>query len=146
MLDQQSTQATGDLALKVTDLTVKYRVGRITHTAVSNVSFAVRKGSIVALVGESGSGKSSLAHSLVGLLARNGRVDGGSVELGGTDVTGLTEREMQAIRGRRVGFVPQDPMMSLNPTMVIGRQVAEAACGARGAGRLAGMLRRRCGR
>ncbi len=111
--------------LSVRDLEVTYRSGRSETPAVRNISFDVAAGELVSLVGESGSGKSSTAHAIVDLLPAGTRVDG-HLELDGTRLTGLTGRQWRAIRGRRIGFVPQDPTASLNPTKRVGRQVAEA--------------------
>jgi len=77
------------------------------------------------LVGESGSGKSTLARAIVRLLPRNGRITTGSVELEGRDVTNMSERELESIRGSRVGFVFQDPDAYLDPVFSIGRQVSD---------------------
>jgi peptide/nickel transport system ATP-binding protein len=80
----------------------------------------------VAIVGGSGSGKSTTVHAIVRLLARNGRITGGSLTFEGRDLRALRERELEAIRGRSIGFVPQDPMQSLDPVQRIGKQVAES--------------------
>jgi peptide/nickel transport system ATP-binding protein len=93
--------------------------------AVDGVSLTVRKGELLGLVGESGCGKTMTALSVMRLLPQGGRITGGSVLLEGTDLTGLSEWQMRTVRGRRVGMVFQDPMTSLNPTIPIGRQVAE---------------------
>ncbi|MGI6245647.1 MAG: dipeptide ABC transporter ATP-binding protein [Pseudochelatococcus sp.] len=94
--------------------------------ALRDVSFTIRPGEVVAIVGESGSGKSTLAASLVGLLARNARIDDGRVLLDGTDVTRLPESGWRHVRGVRIGFIPQDPGQSFNPVRRVGEQVVEA--------------------
>ncbi len=94
-------------------------------TAVDGVSFTIDKGERVAIVGESGSGKSAMAMSLLRLLAHPGRVAGGQVLLDGRDLAGLSERALNAIRGREVGTVFQDPMSSLDPVMKVSRQMVE---------------------
>ncbi len=93
--------------------------------AVNGVSFSVAPGEVVAIVGESGSGKSVTALSILGLVAEPGRVVGGSIELGGEDLTRATERRLREVRGDRVSMIFQDPMTALNPYLTIGEQLAE---------------------
>ncbi len=114
-----------DALLLVDRLSVGYRSGRTTVQAVRDVSFTVAPGETVALVGGSGSGKSTTAHSIVRLLPPSAVVGGGRVLLRGEDLTRLPPRALRAVRGRRVGLIPQDPAVSLNPVLRIGRQVAE---------------------
>jgi peptide/nickel transport system ATP-binding protein len=111
--------------LQVQGLRVDYRTAAGPLPALDGVDLAVDPGEVVAVVGESGSGKSTLAHAVVGLLPANGRVTAGRVVLAGEDVTGLPEKAMRRVRGRRVGLVPQDPTVSLNPVQRVGEQVAE---------------------
>ncbi|GAA4202007.1 dipeptide ABC transporter ATP-binding protein [Actinocatenispora rupis] len=108
--------------LDIRNLTVAYGP----RTVLRGVDLTVRSGEVVALVGESGSGKTTLAHAVVGLLPRGGRITGGQVRLDGIDLTGLGERSLRAVRGARIGFVPQDPGVALNPLRRVGDQVAEA--------------------
>nr|WP_073456905.1 ABC transporter ATP-binding protein [Pseudonocardia thermophila] len=111
--------------LQVEDLRVSYGGVLGELQAVDGVSLTVEPGEVVAVVGESGSGKSTLAMAVLGLLPGTGRIDGGRVVLDGQELTGLSEREMRAVRGHRIGLVPQDPTVSLNPVTRIGDQVAE---------------------
>jgi oligopeptide transport system ATP-binding protein len=94
--------------------------------AVNSVSFAVRPGELLGVVGESGSGKSVTMMSLIGLLpsppARNA---GGEVLLDGRDILNLTADQLREVRGRKIGFVFQDPMTSLNPVFTVGNQIME---------------------
>ena len=111
--------------LQVRDLVVEYEGRGERVQAVRGVSFDVHAGEVVALVGESGSGKSTTAHAVVGLLPGGGRVVGGSVRLHDGELVGLTAKAWQQVRGARIGLVPQDPGIALNPVARIGDQVAE---------------------
>ncbi|HXW80852.1 MAG TPA: ABC transporter ATP-binding protein, partial [Acidimicrobiales bacterium] len=111
--------------LEVEELSVYYRSGRRRLDAVRGVSFEVAPAETVALVGGSGSGKSTTAQAIVRLLPANGVIASGRVVLGGDELTKFGPRALRAIRGRRIGFVPQDPAVSLNPVHRIGRQVGE---------------------
>jgi oligopeptide/dipeptide ABC transporter ATP-binding protein len=95
--------------------------------AVDGVSFTVEAGETFGLVGESGSGKTTTCHSLVRLLPPSARIVGGRIDLDGENLLDLSEREMRAVRGRRVASILQDPMASLDPLFSIGNQVAEPA-------------------
>lgn len=95
--------------------------------AVRGVSFHVNQGETVGVVGESGSGKSVTALSLMRLVPNpSGRIVGGSIVLDGQDILRLPPRELREVRGGRMSMVFQDPFSSLNPTMTLGTQVAEA--------------------
>ncbi len=108
--------------LSISGLSVSYGP----NEAVADLDLALTAGETVAVVGESGSGKSTLAAAVLGLLPAAGRVTGGSIEVAGRQVVGAAERTLRAIRGRVVALVPQDPTVSLNPTLRIGPQIAEA--------------------
>ena len=118
--------------VEVRDLAVSYSVAGERVEALKQVTFSLAPGETLAIVGESGSGKSTLANALLGLLPGNARVDQGQVWVEGVDVAHASERTWRTVRGRTVGLVPQDPMVSLNPTLRIGRQIAEALVLARG--------------
>jgi peptide/nickel transport system ATP-binding protein len=95
--------------------------------AVDDVSFSVRRGETLAIVGESGCGKSVTALSIMRLVPDPpGKIVGGSIMLEGTDLLGLDEDEMRAVRGNRISMIFQEPMTSLNPVMRIGDQITEA--------------------
>jgi oligopeptide/dipeptide ABC transporter ATP-binding protein len=110
--------------LKLEGLTIGFRSGDAVVQVVHGVSWSVRKGEAVGLVGESGSGKSVTALSILGLLPENAQVKGRAF-LSGVDLLSLSPRELLEARGRDVGMVFQDPLSSLDPTMVIERQVVE---------------------
>ncbi|MBO4206773.1 dipeptide ABC transporter ATP-binding protein [Micromonospora echinofusca] len=112
--------------LTIEDLTVEYLVGGRRVRAVEQADLSVSSGEIVALVGESGSGKSSIAHAVLGALPAAGRIVGGRIGFDGLDLARLSERRFNQVRGRSLGFIPQDPMSSLNPLHRIGTQVTES--------------------
>jgi peptide/nickel transport system ATP-binding protein len=118
--------------IDVRDLAVAYHVGGQVNQAVRGVSFRVDKGETIAIVGESGSGKSTLANAILGLLPDNAEVTSGQLLVDGIDLTHATEKVKRQIRGGTIGLVPQDPMVSLNPTLRIGRQIAESLIQAHG--------------
>ena len=93
--------------------------------AVRGVSLSVGKEKF-AIVGESGSGKSLTARSLMQLLPGNASIEADKLSFDGIDLRGASEKTLRQIRGKRVGFILQDPKYSLNPVMTIGQQIAEA--------------------
>ena len=112
--------------LEVRDLRVHFRTHGGEVQAVRGVSFDLHKGETLCIVGESGCGKSVTAQTIMRLIPMPpGRIVSGSIRFQGKDLTKLSEREMQRVRGRSMGMIFQDPMTSLNPTMTIGRQIAE---------------------
>lgn len=112
--------------LKVRDLEVSFSTSEGDVHAVKGVDLTVYPGQTVAIVGESGSGKSTSAHAVIGLLPGNGRVTGGTIEFAGRDITHLSAKDSEALRGSEIGLVPQDPMSNLNPVWRIGYQVKES--------------------
>jgi peptide/nickel transport system ATP-binding protein len=111
--------------LEVEDLKtqIKLRSG-IVH-AVDGLSFEVEKGETVGIVGESGCGKTMAAMSIMRLLPHRAYIAGGQIRLDGRDLVPLKNDQIRRVRGNDIGIVFQDPMTSLNPTMTIGRQIAE---------------------
>lgn len=118
--------STAQAVLQVSDLSIGYRTGEGRVDGVSHINFSLYPGEILAVVGESGSGKSTTAAALVGLLASNGRIESGSILLNGTQQVAASERQWRNLRGNVLGFVPQDPGLSLDPVKRIGAQLQEA--------------------
>lgn len=112
--------------LSVRDLKVAFKVGKRENEVLHGVDLDVFPGETVAIVGESGSGKSTMMHAVINLLPGTGRITDGSVRWNGRELVGIKRREMETIRGREIGLVPQDPMSNLNPVWSIGFQVEEA--------------------
>lgn len=112
--------------LEVKDLEISFDTYAGTVRAIRNVSFDLYKGETLAIVGESGSGKSVTTRSIMGLLASNANIDNGEIIFKNSDIVKKTEKEMQKIRGKEIAMIFQDPMTSLDPTMPIGKQVAES--------------------
>jgi peptide/nickel transport system ATP-binding protein len=108
--------------LRTDRLSVSYGSQQVVH----DVSFELGRGKCLALIGESGSGKSTIARAVLRLLPNGGHATG-RVEFNGQDILGLPERHFRSLRGRSIGFVPQDPSNALNPVRTIGVQAAEAA-------------------
>ncbi|MBT8498260.1 ABC transporter ATP-binding protein [Pantoea agglomerans] len=111
--------------LAVNNLTLSYRSGNRWQPVVHNVSFELQPGEMVALVGESGSGKTTTAQAIMGLMAENGRREGGEILLNGVDISQWSQKRFDTLRGARISLVPQDPGNSLNPVKTVGEQVEE---------------------
>ncbi|WP_292718363.1 ABC transporter ATP-binding protein [Microbacterium sp. 13-71-7] len=112
--------------LRIRDLKVAFDTQSGSREVLHGVNLELFAGETLAIVGESGSGKSTTASAIVNLLPGTGHVTAGSITLDGQELTGLTEGQMEKIRGREIGYVPQDPMSNLNPVWSIGFQVKEA--------------------
>lgn len=112
--------------LEIKDLSFSFHTYGGIVRSVRGVSFDVNKGEIVGIVGESGCGKSVTAQCIVRLNPEPpGFFDKGSIKYNGQEITTMTDKEMRKIRGVEIGFIFQDPMTSLNPTMKIGKQIEE---------------------
>ncbi|MCT6824839.1 dipeptide ABC transporter ATP-binding protein [Bartonella apis] len=111
--------------LDVQNLSVSYfdngRWNEVTH----NVSFSLENGEALALVGESGSGKTTTAQAILGLLQENARIENGKIFLNGEDFGRFSKSRLQALRGKVMSLIPQDPSSSLDPLMKIGKQIGE---------------------
>ena len=111
--------------LEVRDLVVRYAGTPLGENAVDGVSLSIAPGEVLALVGESGSGKSTTADAVLRLLGPRASLAATVLRVAGQDVLGASEKQLVAMRGRDVGYVPQDPGQSLDPTRTIGQQVIE---------------------
>ncbi|WP_058301083.1 ABC transporter ATP-binding protein [Gorillibacterium timonense] len=111
--------------LEMNDLHISFQTFAGKVKAVRGVTLALQKGETLALVGESGSGKSVTCRSMMGLLAKNAQVEGGEILYHGEDLLAKSNKEMKHIRGKEIAMIFQNPMTSLNPTMTVGKQVAE---------------------
>jgi len=112
-------------AIQVNGLSVAYQSKAGWLQAVREVSFDLKSGEILAIVGETGSGKSSTAAAMIRMLPSNGRVLAGQVFFEGRNLLELPDRQMRRLRGESIAYVPQQPTSAFNPTMTVGRQVAE---------------------
>jgi peptide/nickel transport system ATP-binding protein len=121
--------ARGEPIVRVENLTIGFRSGRATRPAVGPLDLTVHAGECVALVGESGSGKSVTARSLVGLNGANAEWHAERFEIAGLDARRYRERDWRAIRGRQIGYVLQDALVSLDPLWRVRDLVAEALRG-----------------
>jgi len=112
-------------ALTLSHVEISYRVRRAQQRVVRDVSFNVARGESFGLVGESGCGKSTIALAIVRYLARNGSVTDGRIDIDGRDVLSLNPDELRRLRARNVSMVYQEPGRALNPSILVGKQVAE---------------------
>ena len=117
--------ADASLALSVQHMDVTYRVRGQDRLALRDVSFSIERGESYGLVGESGSGKSTAALALVRYLPSNGRVSGGTISINGLDPLSMGKGALRDLRANTVSMVYQEPGRALNPTLRVGRQIAE---------------------
>lgn len=112
--------------IEIQDLHVSYssRDGEL-HPALAGISLGLMPGEILGVLGESGSGKSTLAAALVGLLASNGCITGGTVFFEGENLPDSTTEALRQVRGRRIAVIFQEPSLALHPTMRLGEQVRQ---------------------
>ena len=111
--------------LDIDGLNIEFPTRRGTVHAARNVSLTVQSGEVLGLVGESGAGKSTIGNAIIDLLEAPGRVASGSIRFMGQDLRAMSDDEMRATRGSRIGMIFQDPQTSLNPLMTIGAQLVE---------------------
>ena len=112
--------------LEIKNLSVNIATDQGDVHAVRDVSLSLEPGETLAIVGESGCGKSVFCKSILGILPVRAEVAGGEIFFKGRDLAGLSEKELEAVRGKEISMIFQDPVSSLNPTMSIGRQIVEA--------------------
>lgn len=112
--------------LRVKGISIGYaRPDGSVNRVVDGVSLSVARGEVHGLVGESGSGKTQTAWSVLGLLPDGGRVVDGSIHFDGTDLVSAPKEQMRELRGRRIAYVPQEPMSNLDPSFTVGSQLVE---------------------
>ncbi len=120
--------------LEVKNLWIRFPAAHGVVEAVRGVSFTAGREK-VGIVGESGAGKSAIGRALLRLLPPAAEVSADAIRFDGNELTGLSEKQMRALRGRRMSMVMQDPKYSLNPVRTVGRQIDEAFIAHTGAGR-----------
>ncbi|AJY74402.1 ABC transporter ATP-binding protein [Paenibacillus beijingensis] len=113
------------MLIDIKNLSVEFHGMRGTMKALQHVNLSIQKGEILGVVGESGSGKSVTALSILGLLEKNAEVTSGEIWYAGKNLLALSKKEIQAIRGKEIGMIFQEPMTALHPTMRVGKQLAE---------------------
>lgn len=114
--------------LSVRDLAIRFQTADGVVEAVKGIDLELSRGECLGIVGESGSGKSQAMHAVMGLLDHNGSTSG-SIRFNETELLGMPVQEMNALRGRRMGMIFQDPLTSLTPHLKVGRQMEEVlAC------------------
>ncbi|AHM04528.1 Dipeptide transport ATP-binding protein DppD [Roseibacterium elongatum DSM 19469] len=111
--------------LEIENLTVEFPTRRQTFVAVKDAHLTVEPGQIHGLVGESGAGKSTIGAAVMGLLERPGRIAGGLIRFRGEEISGLDAEAMQALRGKKISMIFQDPLTSLNPLFTVKQQLVE---------------------
>lgn len=111
--------------LELNNLHVAYRISGRWTDVVRGVSLDIQRGETVGIVGESGCGKSTVAFSVMNYLGGNGRISDGEILYQGQDLSQLSDAEVRAIRGKKIAMVYQNPLSALNPSLRIGRQIAE---------------------
>ncbi|MDC3072112.1 ABC transporter ATP-binding protein [bacterium] len=110
--------------LKINNLDIEYQTRKETIYASKNVSLTLKKGEIIGIVGESGSGKSTIANAIINLVDKPGKITNGSILLDETEICN-NEEVIRSIRGKKIGFIFQDPQTSLNPLFTIRDQLVE---------------------
>jgi len=113
--------------LEIKDLNVIYKTDAEVVHAVNGISLSLNKGETLGLVGETGAGKTTTALAVLRLLPeRTGKITGGTVKFLDRELTKMSEKELELVRGDMISMIFQDPMTSLNPVLQVGDQIAEA--------------------
>jgi peptide/nickel transport system ATP-binding protein len=121
-----ASAASGDCVRQIEGLRISIPTDDGIAQILDCVDLRIPRGRIVGVVGESGCGKSTLARAVLGILPRQARVEAGRILLEGEDLRGLDQAELtRRIRGKEIGFIPQDPYLALNPTFTVGTQLLE---------------------
>ena len=115
----------GKKVLEVKDLVTTFRIDKKEYEVIRGISFDIEENETVCMVGESGCGKSVTTLAVMDLLPGNGRIVSGSIKLAGQELTTMSPKERNALRGRQMGMIFQEPMTALNPLLTIGRQMTE---------------------
>ena len=110
--------------LKIQNLSVDYKLRKETVHAAKDINIEIKRGEIVGLVGESGSGKSTVANAIIDLIDEPGKVSEGSIYLSDINIH-ENKKNILSLRGKKIGFIFQDPQTSLNPILTIGQQLIE---------------------
>ena len=111
--------------LEVKDLVTTFRIGKEDYEVLRGISFDINENETLCVVGESGCGKSVTTLSIMDLLPNNGKIVSGSIKLNGQELTAMSAAERNALRGKQMGMIFQEPMTALNPLLTIGRQLTE---------------------
>lgn len=114
-----------NFTIKISELHTEISTESGTIKAVDNVSLQIEKGKVFGLIGESGSGKTMTAMSIMGLVPPPGRITRGEIFFEGKNLINLSKKDMESIRGNRIGMIFQEPMTALNPVIRIGEQIGE---------------------
>ena len=110
-----------DPILEIRGLRLTIRTDEGMAKVLDHIDFALERGRILSIVGESGCGKSTIIRAIIGILPSGAKVEAGVIRFDGEDLLRLSERELnRRIRGSRIGFIPQDPYLALNPVFKVG--------------------------
>ena len=124
--DARIAERTGEVLLEVKDLRVGYdQPDGVVVEVVHGVDLTIRRGEVHGLIGESGSGKTQTSFAVLGLLPTGGRVLGGAIVFEGIDLVSGSARGHAAVRGKKIAYIPQEPMSNLDPMFTIGSQLVE---------------------
>tara|TARA_S200000501_G_scaffold147522_1_gene139188 strand:+ start:997 stop:2679 length:1683 start_codon:yes stop_codon:yes gene_type:complete len=110
--------------LRINNLSIDYKLRKETVNAAKSINIEINRGEIVGLVGESGSGKSTVANAIINLIDEPGKISSGSIYLGDINLS-ESKNNVINLRGKKIGFIFQDPQTSLNPILTIGQQLIE---------------------